>query len=117
MGFRENLRETIDFCGIEQKELAHKSDISLRSIENYLSDNASIPSADKAVQIAKVLGVSVEYLVTGTEIQTKSSVPLSGIDNEIQQLLKSLKILSKTKQRTVIKNAINLCEILKTGDT
>ena len=117
MGFGENLRESIDFCGLKQKELAHKAKISLRSIENYLSNNASIPSADKAVQIAKVLGVTVEYLVTGKEIQPKSSVSLTGIDNEIQQLFKILKTISKDKQRTVIKNAINLCEILKTSDS
>ena len=114
MGFRENLREAIDFCGIEQKELAHKANISLRNIENYLRDNASIPSADKAVKIAQVLGVTVEYLVTGKDIPAKSSFSfLSGIDNELQQLLKSLKNLSKIKQRIVIKNALYLCEILK----
>jgi len=114
MSFRDNLREAIDFCGLEQKELAHKANISLRNIENYLRDNASIPSVDKAVQISKVLGVTVEYLVTGKESNNKSSVPyLNGIDIEIQQLLKSLKNLSKAKQRIVIKNALNLCEILK----
>jgi len=114
MNFRDNLREAIDFCGLEQKELAHKANISLRNIENYLRENASIPSADKAVQIAQVLGVTVEYLVTGKNLPAKSSTPLiNGIDNEIQQLIKSLKILSKTKQRIVIKNALNLSEILK----
>jgi len=114
MSFRDNLRESIDFCGLEQKELARKANISLRNIENYLRDNASIPSADKAVQIAQVLGVTVEYLVTGTDSTAKSSVTyLNGIDNEIQQLLKSLKNLSKAKQRIVIKNALNMCEILK----
>ena len=114
MGFKDNLREAIDFCGLEQKELAHKANISLRSIENYLCNDGSIPSADKAVKIAQMLGVTVEYLVTGKDIPIKSSAPfLTGIDNEIQQLLKSLKNLTKTKQRIVIKNAINLCEILK----
>ena len=114
MSFRDNLRETINFCGLEQKELARIADISLRNIENYLRDNASIPSADKAVRIAQALGVTVEYLVTGTNSQSRSSASnLEGIDNEIQQLIKSLKNLSKTKQHIVIKNALNLCEILK----
>ena len=86
----------------------------MRNIENYLRENASIPSADKAVRIAQVLGVTVEYLVTGTDSPTKSSVShLYGIDNEIQQLLKSLKNLSKAKQLIIIKNALNLYEILK----
>ena len=114
MGFRDNLRESIDFCGMEQKELAHKANISLRNIENYLRENASIPSADKAVRIAQVLGVTVEYLITGIDLPNKSSVPIfNGIDNEIQQLLKSLRKLSKIKQHIIIKNALNLYEILK----
>jgi len=114
MSFRDNLRESIDFCGLEQKELARKANISLRNIENYLRDNASIPSADKAVQIAQALGVTVEYLVTGTDSQNNSFASnLKGIDNEIQYLIKSLKNLSKAKQHIVIKNAINLCEMLK----
>jgi len=113
MSFRDNLREAIDYSGLEQKELAHKANISLRNIENYLRENASIPAADKAVQIAQVLGVTVEYLVTGIEEPTKSSVPIiHGIDNEFQQLIKLLKKLPKTKQCIVIKNALNLCEML-----
>ena len=113
MAFKDNLREVIDFCGFEQKELAHKANISLRNIENYLRDNASIPSADKAVQIAKALGVTVEYLVTGIDSPIKSSITyLNGIDSEIQQLIKSLKNLSKAKQRIIIKNALNLYDIL-----
>ena len=114
MSFKDNLREAIDLSGLEQKELAYKANISLRNIENYLRENASIPSADKAVQIAQVLGVTVEYLVTGKDMPVKSSGSfLHGIDNETQQLIKSLKILSKAKQRIVIKNAFNLIEILK----
>jgi transcriptional regulator with XRE-family HTH domain len=85
MSFKENLREAIDLCGIEQKELANKANISLRNIENYLRENASIPSADKAVQIAKVLGVTVEYLVTGKNSHIKKSTVT---ELEIRQLIK-----------------------------
>ena len=113
MGFKENLREAIDFSGFEQKELSLKANISLRNIENYLRENASIPSADKAVQIAQALGVTVEYLVTGIDATTNSSVPLiHGIDTEIQQLFKLLRKLPISKQHIVIKNASNLCDIL-----
>jgi transcriptional regulator with XRE-family HTH domain len=113
MSFRDNLREAIDFSGLEQKELAYKANISLRNIENYLRENASIPSADKAVQIAKVLGVTVEYLVTGKDTSTNSSVFfIQEIDNENQKLLKNLKNLPIAKQRIVIDNALNLCKIL-----
>ena len=65
MSFRDNLREALDFTGTEQKELAAKTGISLKTIENYVKKDSSVPSADKAVLIAQALGVTVEYLITG----------------------------------------------------
>jgi transcriptional regulator with XRE-family HTH domain len=73
MGFRSNLREVLDFTGTEQKELAAKTGISLKTIENYVKKDSSIPSADKAVLIAQALGVTVEYLVTGKESAKKAA--------------------------------------------
>ncbi|MDR0447282.1 MAG: helix-turn-helix domain-containing protein [Treponema sp.] len=61
------MRETLDFLGMEQKELAAKTGLSLKTIENYVKKESSIPIADKAVLIAQALGVTVEYLVTGKE--------------------------------------------------
>ena len=113
MSFRENLREAIDYSGLEQKELAHKANISLRNIENYLRENASIPSADKAVQIAKVLGVTVEYLVTGMDSLKKISASIEPeVEHEIRQLMRAITSLPVDKQRVVIKNAIYLSKIL-----
>ena len=108
MGFREHLREAIDLSGLEQKELAHKANISLRNIENYLRENASIPSADKAVKIAQALGVTVEFLVTGKNLPIETA---SLIDPEYQELIRHIKRLPKNKQHIVIKNALNLTEI------
>ncbi|MCL2044396.1 MAG: helix-turn-helix domain-containing protein [Treponema sp.] len=109
MGFRENLREAIDFRGLEQKELAHKTNISLRNIENYLRENASIPAADKAVRIAQELGVTVEYLVTGKNAPMET---VSSLAPEIQQLIRNIKKLPRDKQHIVIQNALNLAGIL-----
>jgi len=109
MSFRENLREAIDYSGLEQKEVAYKANISLRNIENYLRENASIPVADKAVKIAQVLGVTVEYLVTGKNPSVK--VPFS-INQEIQELIRNIEKLPRNKQRIVIQNALNLAKIL-----
>ncbi|MDR2717508.1 MAG: helix-turn-helix domain-containing protein [Treponema sp.] len=112
MSFKENLREAIDHSGLEQKEVAHKANISLRNIENYLRENASIPVADKAVKIAQVLGVTVEYLVTGKK--SPVAVPTS-INPEMQKLIRNINKLPKNKQHIVTQNALNLTEILK-GD-
>jgi len=114
MSFKENLREAINYSGLEQKEVAHKANISLRNIENYLRENASIPSADKAVKIAQVLGVTVEYLVTGKDLSLKNSVSIEPkIDNELRQLIKVIKTLPAGKQYIVIKNALSLAEIIE----
>jgi len=114
MSFRENLREAIDYSGLEQKELAHKAKISLRNIENYLRKNAAIPSADKAVKIAQALGVTVEYLVTGKDLTRKITASgESEIDSEIRQFIRTLKNISVEKQRIVIKNALYLSGIIK----
>ena len=109
MSFRENLREALDYSGLEQKELAYKANVRLRSIENYLRENGSVPIADKAVQIAQVLGVTVEYLVTGKNPPKEDYI---FFDPEIRKLVRVIKKLPKKKQLIVIKNALHLTEII-----
>lgn len=71
MGFKENLKQELIYQDIRVKELADKCGISKRTIDNYLRENESEPTAVNAYRIAKVLGVSVEYLVTGTNSSSK----------------------------------------------
>lgn len=68
MSFRENLKNEITYSNMLVKELADRSGVSKRTIHSYLCENGSIPSAEAAVNIARALGVSVEYLVTGSEL-------------------------------------------------
>ncbi len=63
--FSERLRETIEYTGLLQKEVAAKAGIKKRALDMYLGSQKSMPPADIAVQIASALGVTVEYLVTG----------------------------------------------------
>ena len=72
MGFKENLKEQLAFSGMYVKELAALSGIKKQTIDSYLNAQGCIPAADVAVAIAQVLGVSVEYLVTGKEIGNKT---------------------------------------------
>jgi transcriptional regulator with XRE-family HTH domain len=109
MSFRENLREALDFSGMEQKELAAQTGISLKTIENYLKLGSSMPSADKAVRIAQVLGVSVEYLVTGGDGYHEKPQLQSP---ELHQLLKSIKRLTQRDQHIVLDTALHLSEAM-----
>lgn len=79
MAFKDNLKSELEFKDIKVKELAAQSGISRRTIDQYLSSAAKMPSAENAVKIAKVLGVSVEYLVTGESAEFTNS----DISNEI----------------------------------
>ena len=72
MGFRENLKEQLNFTGMYTKELAALSGVKKQTIDSYLKVNSCMPSADAAVAMARALGVSVEYLVTGKETKTKT---------------------------------------------
>ncbi len=65
MTFRDRLREQIDYCGFLDKEVASMAGISKRTIDSYVGSESCMPSAEVAVRIARVLGVTVEYLVTG----------------------------------------------------
>ncbi|WP_417846980.1 LexA family transcriptional regulator [Thalassospira povalilytica] len=59
--FQENLKKLM---GDDSKaSFAHKCGFSVGALTNYL--NGSIPGADKALRIAEVFGVNVQWLVTG----------------------------------------------------
>jgi transcriptional regulator with XRE-family HTH domain len=67
MGFRENLKAELAYSGMLVKELAAKSGVNKYSIDNYLNARGQLPSIEAGVRIARALGVSAEYLVTGEE--------------------------------------------------
>ena len=67
MGFRENLKAELAYADMRVKELAKLSGVKKQTIDSYLRENSYMPSVEIAVNIAKALGVTVEYLVTGEE--------------------------------------------------
>jgi transcriptional regulator with XRE-family HTH domain len=111
MSFRENLREILEQCDMQQKELAAQAGISLRGLESYLREDSSLPSVDRAVRIAQALGVSVEYLVTGSESQNKKSPAL--LSPDFRSLSQLTEQLSKKDRLFVLENAKRLAEFLK----
>lgn len=94
MCFAENLKEMLESKDIEIKELAYGTGISKNTIDNYLSGQKSIPNAENAVKIAKYLGTTVEYLVTGTILDNLQS-------QDISKTIKNLYRLNKTDLEAV----------------
>ena len=62
--FIERLERLMADRGLQQKDLAKKVGISSNGISTWKITGA-LPRADVAVKIADILGVTVEYLVTG----------------------------------------------------
>jgi transcriptional regulator with XRE-family HTH domain len=92
MGFGENLKQELVYNGMLKKELAAKSGVQPRAIDTYVRTKASIPSADVAVRIAKALGVTVEYLVTGED---------SATPKEVSRITHSILNLNKRDQKLI----------------
>mgnify|MGYP002521502294 CR=1 FL=1 len=80
MGFRENLKDELKYQDIRVKELADKTGISKRAIDHYLAERHTEPTAETAVKIAKELGVTVEYLVTGKNSEVPETIKPEIID-------------------------------------
>ena len=92
MGFGKNLKQELIYAGMLKKELAAKAGINKRAIDTYVRTNSSMPPADTAVKIAKALGVTVEYLVSGEE---------SPISKEVNTLTRNILNLSKRDQKII----------------
>jgi transcriptional regulator with XRE-family HTH domain len=110
MGFRENLKAQLIFSDIRVKELAALSGVKKQTLDSYLRENGYVPSVDAAVRIARALGVSVEYLVTGSETRREKSPSLSP---SLRSLLQTIEQLTENDRKIVIKNALNLAAALK----
>ncbi len=70
--FWKRVDEELDFLGKNRAYLSRKCGFSLANIGKGIK-LGSTPSADTAVKIAQVLGVSVEYLVNGSNKSTEKN--------------------------------------------
>ena len=105
MGFRENLKSELIYKDMLVKELAAKAGISHHTLNNYLNVREHIPTLDIAVKIARALGVSVEYLATGTE-SPHANIPMN---SEIISLVQNYNLLNEVDRRIINE----LMELLK----
>jgi len=98
MGFKENLKSELAYQDMLVKELAEKAGISRHTLDNYLNVRAHMPTADIAVKIARTLGVTVEYLVTGEEARSEKSAP----EPEVRALVQNFKLLREDDRRKIL---------------
>ena len=108
MGFKENLKSQLEYSGMFVKELAALSGVKKKTLDSYLSAHGYTPSAEIAVSIAKALGVTVEYLVTGTDNPTEDR-PASSLHGDIQKLMLVAERLN-SRDRHIL---LSLAQLLK----
>jgi transcriptional regulator with XRE-family HTH domain len=104
MGFRENLKSELQYADMPVKELAARSGVKKTTLDSYLGIHGYTPSVTAALCIAHALGVSVEYLVEGTEGENRR--PLSSLPRDIQAIVQTAEQLN-TKDRQVVLTLAN----------
>ena len=90
MNFWEVVDSEREYKNISRKELAYLADFSVNSIPTGIT-RGSIPAADVAYRIAKVLDVTVEYLLLGGNVQSQQ---------KINENNKNLEIIERSKKYT-----------------
>ncbi|MBQ9627054.1 MAG: helix-turn-helix transcriptional regulator [Treponema sp.] len=86
MDFGDRLRAEIEYSGMLQKELAAKAGIKKRALDMYIGTQKSMPPADVAVRLAKVLGVTVEYLVEGRDSSSMQDADDIKLKNDLKNI-------------------------------
>ena len=98
MNFWEVVDSEREYKNISRKELAYLADFSINSIPTGIT-RGSIPAADVAYRIAKVLDVTVEYLLLGGNVQSQQKI------NENNKNLEKIERSKKyTKNHELIDN-------------
>lgn len=92
MNFWQNVVFELEYQNIERKRLANEVGFDVSNIGKGLK-NGNVPLADTAVRIARFLGVSVEYLVTGESQMSKELD--KKLLQELQQFHKYRSLLNK----------------------
>ena len=106
MNFWERVDDLLDRTGINKKTLAYDAGFDASNITKGIKNN-NIPSAETAVKIAQVLGVSVEFLVNGVD----SSFPKT-LKPEVAEIVEEINHLEK-EDLEAIKYIIKMRKAIK----
>ena len=106
MNFWDRVDDLLDRTGINKKTLAYDAGFDASNITKGIKNN-NIPSAETAVKIAQVLGVSVEYLVNGVD----SSFPKT-LKPEVAEIVEEINHLEK-EDLEAIKYIIKMRKAIK----
>lgn len=101
--FKTRLRAEIEYSALLHKELAALAGVPKRTLDMYVGNRSAMPPADVAVRLAKVLGVSVEYLVTGENEHTSNH-----LSQQQKNILEAFNRLSEHEKYSIERLIVNL---------
>ena len=111
MGFKERLRDEIEYRGLLIKEVSAAVGISNSTFLSYIDARGVLPNVETAVKIAKYLGVTVEYLVDGEESEKeKASAESEKIESGKSLLVNSYEKLSAHDKQILVKIASTMAK-------
>ena len=96
MGFSQNLKRELSYSGIMIKELSALSGVNSHALTNYVSRRGHIPSVETGAKIARALGVSVEFLVSGEDAKESKA------NAEIRAIIRMVKLLPGSQRKFII---------------
>jgi transcriptional regulator with XRE-family HTH domain len=106
MSFKNILRNTIEFKGLLMKQVARCAGVKESTFLSYVDARERIPPADVAVKIANVLGVSVEYLVTGNDTHAAEAEDFYRKYKQYEDILEALDKLPRSVYKPVKKSIL-----------
>lgn len=95
-----------------QKDLSLATGIPTSTISAW-NKNGTLPSADYIVPLARELGVSISYLLTGDN-SDESELPLS---SDEMKLLENYRLLDKKQKTAVYEHASDLAKLARLEET
>ena len=91
---------------ISQTDIAKKIGVAQSSVSQWKT--GSVPSSDKIVPIAEILGVSIEYLLTGKEdvpkiVKPNNSREIARLEGRIEEQKERIMYLENQNQELIKK--------------
>jgi len=93
---RENLRKAITQSGLVVKEIADKSGVKKTTIDNWIGNRPTTPRVNDLVSVARVLGVSAEWIVTGER-------SINWYPDRIKDIVEDLKLLDSDDELDAVR--------------
>lgn len=101
MGFWANVERELEYKGISRKELAFRANIAYQGIGLGI-ERDSMPRADTALRISKILGIPLESLIDEKNLEVRAeteSVPFDSTKNRCVELyLKNEKVIENLEK-------------------